>query len=103
MCNSISFCLFLNSICLFIPIFICLYIKVPTKCIGAILGVGGSNIKSMQETTGASIRISNGSKEHRLIYIFGSRWSVQQAQMMCLQIIYRVHERTTNNGGSSNK
>jgi hypothetical protein len=75
--------------------------KVPNNCIGAILGVGGANVRGMQESTGANIRVSNKHEVipgtcNRFIYISGPQWSVQQAQYLCVQIITEVYK--SNNG-----
>ena len=75
--------------------------KVPNNCIGAILGVGGANVRGMQESTGANIRVSSKNEvvpgtRNRFIYISGPQWSVQQAQYLCVQIITEVYK--SNNG-----
>jgi poly(rC)-binding protein 2/3/4 len=54
------------------------------KDVGIIIGKAGTTIKSIRETSGAKINISNGSSSERLVTITGSKDKISKAvQSIC--------------------
>ena len=69
-------------------------LSIPSSSVGAVLGIAGNNVKAIQAQTGAKVRISSKHETvpgttNRILYISGTHWAVQQAQIMCVQ---KIHE-----------
>ncbi|XP_041356095.1 microtubule-associated protein futsch-like [Gigantopelta aegis] len=68
-------------------------VKVPKRCVGTVIGRQGSNIKKIQEKSGARVHfqeenvLSPQEAEERTVTIRGSSDSAQEAELMIRQII----------------